>query len=790
MDQSIEAPSAAGLVRAYDALMARDLIFDRVNEMGEIAGRRMAGFFGDGAVTGVDNGLGIAFAGPSYDFCIPPNPLLKALRLEADLNLYKLRSCRNIAGMERELEPYSAPTDTSSGLPAISGGRLVLPGAIALRPTVYRYAFLVERAKQLAQMALQIESAMLTALERRDAELFQVLDARNSIELARAGVRLQALRVREAESGIKLAQLQQDRATLQAATYQQWLDAGMNQWEEAQISAFLEAESARIEMNTWDALTTAAQALTTAATAGLTAAGAFAGAAVVTVAALERSRASTLLAKAETSAQIASVNASYERRAEEWTFQKALALHDESIGAQQVRMAEDAVRVVGQERVIAELQAGVAKDTLDFLTTKFTNVELYDWMSGVLGDVYASFLQQATAVAKLAENQLAFERQEPGVALIQTDYWEGPPEEAGPAEAQAPDRRGLTGSARLLRDIHELDQRAFDTHKRKLHLTKIVSLARLAPAEFQRFRETGVIRFDTTSEMFDRDFPGHYLRLIHRVRSSVIALIPPSVGIHATLSTTGLSRVAADPDRLEPLTLRRDPEAVALTSPRDATGIFELEAPPEILLPFEGNGVDTGWEFSMPKAANLFNYGSIADILITIEYTALASFNRRLQVIRALDPSIGAERSFSFRHQFADQWYDLNNPDQTATPMTVRFKTTPADFPPNLRDLAIRHLLLYFSRAPGSNAEVHGVRLGFRALNDAWSADTVDGLISTRRANGSAWMQITNQGPEPFGDWELSLVDTPELRALFSTHQIEDILFVLTYSGRTAEWPT
>lgn len=41
--------------------------------------------------------------------------------------------------------------------------------------------------------------------------------------------------------------------------------------------------------------------------------------------------------------------------------------------------------------------------------------------------------------------------------------------------------------------------------------------------------------------MFDREFPGHYLRLIKRVRTSVIALIPPTGGVKAALSTMGLS---------------------------------------------------------------------------------------------------------------------------------------------------------------------------------------------------------------------------------------------------------
>jgi Tc toxin complex TcA C-terminal TcB-binding domain len=82
------------------------------------------------------------------------------------------------------------------------------------------------------------------------------------------------------------------------------------------------------------------------------------------------------------------------------------------------------------------------------------------------------------------------------------------------------DRRGLTGSARLLQDIFQLDQFAFETTKRKLQLTKTISLARLAPLEFQRFRETGVLTFATPMTLFDSDFPGHYLRLIKRMRTS------------------------------------------------------------------------------------------------------------------------------------------------------------------------------------------------------------------------------------------------------------------------------
>ena len=155
-------------------------------------------------------------------------------------------------------------------------------------------------------------------------------------------------------------------------------------------------------------------------------------------------------------------------------------------------------------------------------------------MSGVLGRVYGYFLQQATATARLAQNQLAFERQEGVLSLIQSDYWQ-PPSDNGTtvngSDGTAPDRRGITGSARLLQDIYQLDQYAFETDKRKLQLTKTISLAREAPFEFQRFRVTGVLPFATPMKMFDWDFPGHFLRLIKRVRTSIIALVPPTQGI-------------------------------------------------------------------------------------------------------------------------------------------------------------------------------------------------------------------------------------------------------------------
>src|SRR5262249_49172286 len=159
--------------------------------------------------------------------------------------------------------------------------------------------------------------------------------------------------------------------------------------------------------------------------------------------------------------------------------------------------------------------------------------------------------------------------------------------------------------------------------------------------------------FATPADLLDREFPGHYLRLIKQVRTSVLAVIPPTAGIRATLSNPGVSRVTVGGDVFQDVVVRRDPQSVALTSPSNATGLFDLDTQAELLRPFEGLGVDTVWEFRMPRAANRFDYGTITDVLLTIEYTALDSPDYRQQVIQGLDRSFSADRTFAFRQQFA-----------------------------------------------------------------------------------------------------------------------------------------
>jgi len=123
--------------------------------------------------------------------------------------------------------------------------------------------------------------------------------------------------------------------------------------------------------------------------------------------------------------------------------------------------------------------------------------------------------------------------------------------------------------------------------------------------------------------------------------------------------------------------------------------------------------------------------------------------------------------------------------------MLAVFETQRQDFPPNLERLKIQQIVLYFARKNGSTFEIPVTALRFTERGSAGSiggaAVSVDGVISTRRGNASSWMSMV--GKPPFGKWELTFSNTQEIKNRFKNDEIEDILFVVTYTGRTPEWP-
>ncbi len=703
----------------------------------------------------------------TYHFCLPKNPVYNGMELKANLELFKIHNCRNIAGMVRTLDIFAAPTDSTTGVPMIgAGGSLILPGIGNFAPSQYRFRVLIERAKQFVAQAQQLENQFLSAVEKEDAESYSQLRARQDLKTAKATVKLQDLRVKQSENELEMADLQLDKVTFSSTHFTNLLEIGLIGYESTSLNLLI--ASTILNLGAGIAFTAAS----------IPSFGATIGSALSSVAQLLSSLSSY-------NSQLAS----YQRREQEWQYQKTLAGHDINLANQQINIANQNIRITSQEREIASLNMDHATDTLEFLKTKFTNAELYRWMGNILERTYSYMLSISTAVARSAERQYYFEQQQQAGPFILDDYWEIP--ESGSPNGGGTDRRGLTGSARLLQDLTRLDQFAFENTKRKLQMTKRISLAQNFPEEFQAFRETGVFNFAITDRMFDHDFPGHYLRLINGIKASVIGLVPVNDGIKALLTAGATSYTVIEANNLfQRVPIRRaEIEQIALSAPTLSNGLFELQPMQgEFLNPFEGMGVESQWEFKMPKFSNRMDYNQIADVLIDIEYTAMESFQYRYQVLQDIDNTARFARGFSFKNDFPDQWYELAEAQEGTETITVEFELKRENFPQGLNDIQLdgsSDILLHFVREDGFTDEisVYDFSLATNETEDN-SKETLNGTFTAGTLTGEI---LASNPPTPFVKLKLSFDE--DNRELFTEEKVQDIILLVNCKAELPGYP-
>jgi len=693
-----------------------------------------------------------------------PIPQFETLTTRVGTQLAKLRQGRNIAGLPR--------TQTMTTGDPIS------------QPTPYYFRVLLARAQQLNQQAITVEAEYLSLLEKYDNKRLQTADARNAADVAAGQLLVHAAQVQEAQDAGRAAQAQLSKATAMVSAYQVAIDAGPNKYETALLGEYRTMRNAQdVIAGAEGAIALAQNAASSAAELLPTLGGSAITGGVVEAGIYTKMGTQMWLNNVQSQMQANQLQAGIEARKQEWAIQQASAAQDVLVATAQQKVATDQVTIATAEKDVAQMQSDQANATLALLQSQFTNADLYKWMSDTLGGVYRYFLQQATATSRLAQDQLAFERGEPAKAFIRTDYWQSP----GRLTASA-SSKGMTGAERLLKDLSQLDQYAFSTDSRRLNLSQTFSLAQLLPVEFLGLRATGGITFATPMSWFDQDFPGHYQRLIRRIHVSVVALVPPTRGIRATLATTGISRVTAPQNSgaFTDIVLRRDPCTVGLTSPVNATGVFELDLQPDMLLPFEGSGVDTTWQFSLPRAANPFDFSSISDVLIGMDYTAMNSFDYQAQVIRRLngDRNRSSDRVLSLARDFPDQWYALNNPDLTATGRAITLTLRAFDFPASIDSVTTSQVAVRLSSMSTiSPVPITLTRPRGSALIGGTATTDAGGIASTRRG-ADAWRPLLHAAP--VGDWQLSFDRTAD--PLFQAGVLDDLLLIISWVGQAPAW--
>jgi hypothetical protein len=621
---------------------------------------------------------------PTLYFCIPHNDKMLGYWDTVADRLYKIRHCMNIDGVVRQLSLFEPPIDPGAMVKAIAGG-LDLGAALAERNAplpLYRFGTLLQKANEVCNDVKSLGAALLSALEKKDAEELAQLRQGQEVQVLAAVTAVKQKQIDEAQDALDAAKKGKEVTTIRRDYYRD-------------IQKTIPSEDLHQE-KLYAALTAqqVAQGINIAASAAHIVpsfdigANGFGGTPYVAVmfggpnvgAGLQAAAgAATFLANIENyNANKASINASQERRWDDWKFQERLADKeleqlDESIAAAQDRL-DSAKKDL--ENHIGLIDNARAVDA--FLRSKYTSKDLYQWQLGQISSVYFQSYRLAYDLAKRAERCFRFELGLADSSYINFGYWDSL-------------KKGLLSGEKLQYDLRRLESAYLEQNRREFELTKHVSLALLKPLALVQLRETGRCDFDLPEEIFDLDYPGHYFRRIKSVSLTLPCVAGPyttiactarllknSIRINTTSGDNGYPRntqedgTPADDTRFVESNIPC--KAIASSSAQNDSGVFELSFRDERYLPFEGAGVVSKWALELfndpadkqnfARDLRQFDYSTITDAVLHVRYTAredvgpfrstaIAHLRERFQQ----DGSKASYRLLDLRREFPTPWH-------------------------------------------------------------------------------------------------------------------------------------
>ena len=559
-------------------------------------------------------------------FGIPNNENLLNLWNTVDDRLFKVRNSLNLEGVFRQLPLFEPPLDPALLVKAAAAGQSITSVLNDLSGPLpaYRFVVMIEKARAATEATMGLGSAILSALEKRDTEKFAAL--RSTHEQAAMDVQrdVRLSDIEDAKAALDAVQLGKKLVEVRRTYYDKLVNDGLSTWEF--VSTVLSGYSLEIDVsiaagyilssNLKSIPVFKAGAVGPAPEASTSAGGQNTGdSAEMAVKTLQ-----SLATAFDKGASMANVLGGYQRREQDWQHQAKLAATELPVVDKQIRSAEIKQQITEQNLRYHDKQRENAAAQDEFLHSKFTNDELYDWMLGQLSTAYFQSYQLAYDLAKRAERCFRYELGIKNSSYVGFGYWDTL-------------HKGLLAGEKLSLDLRRLDAAYHDLNQRQYEMTKHFALSQLDPVALMEFKQTGECFFDIPEVAYDLDNPGHYFRRIKSVSLSIPSVVGPYGSVSCTLTLVGNS-VRTTPSASG--TYSRDTngedqrfqdgfasiQSIATSSATDDAGLFQLRFDDERYLPFEGAGAISSWSLRLNPAVPQFDYSSISDVVVHIKYTA------------------------------------------------------------------------------------------------------------------------------------------------------------------------
>lgn len=598
-------------------------------------------------------------------FCIPANKELLGYWDRVDDRLRKIRNCMDISGASRRLELFAPEIDPRLLVRMTAAGLTIddILGLAAAQPPVYRFSYLIEKAKQEAGTVQSFGGQLLGALEKGDAEELNHLRSVHEQNLLTMRRKLAQLEIASAEDSLASLRSQREAVEYRRQHFAALRETGTLPQEFKQQELQREASQFRSAAGIAQ---TVASILTVIPDFGAPTAMKFGGS---QLGAAGRAVGEGLGARAsyfDTGGVMAGIEGSVRRRDDEWLHQEEAARReltqlDQGITAAEIRR-DIAVRSLEvHERTIEQ-----SEEMFAFFRERFATVDRYRLIAKDLRRLYKIAFDSALRLAQLAEQAYRAERQDDNPSndddVLAGGYWD-------------PQNGGLLAGEKLLADLQRLERQYLVRNKRKLEIEHSFSLAQFAPDKLAQLRLTGECAFSIPEWFFDLSYPGQYRRRLRAVRITMPCVTGPYTNVGATLRLTGSSIRSTAPtnqaDPLAPLTAVALGQTVAIATSKGQQdgGVFEFSFRDDRYMPFEGAGAISDWSLTLPKTVRMFDYDTISDVIVHLDYTAdyHAELARRwdvaAQLVTLLTGDVGGQppfvRRFSLRDEMPDVFYLL-----------------------------------------------------------------------------------------------------------------------------------
>src|SRR5262249_28817417 len=113
-------------------------------------------------------------------------------------------------------------------------------------PPIHRFSYLIERARYSIGIAQQLEALLLNAFQQEDQASYNLMLARQNLQINQSQVALQSLRLKEAQDQVTQAVLQRERANFQRNHFSSLISAGLSEYETQALGAAWEAHDLAI----------------------------------------------------------------------------------------------------------------------------------------------------------------------------------------------------------------------------------------------------------------------------------------------------------------------------------------------------------------------------------------------------------------------------------------------------------------------------------------------------------------------------------------------------------------